>query len=100
MVGVGDRAFGWSASQGGHVDGVGDELGAHVIGDRPADDPSGPGVDDDGEVDPALAGAVLGDVLHPQPVRAVGAELAVHQIIRAGIGRPVTGAALACAGGG
>ncbi len=100
MIGVGDRAVGWPAAQGGHVDRVGDELGAHVIGDRPADDPSGPGVDDDGEVDPALAGAVLGDVLHPQPVRAVGAELAMHQIVAAGIGRPGCGCSPCVVGGG
>ena len=78
---------------------VDDELGAHVIGDRPADDPAGPGVDHDGEVDPALAGGVLGDVLHPQPVGAVGSELAVHQIVDAGSLGVAAGAALAGAGG-
>jgi hypothetical protein len=76
----------WSAAQGGHVDRVSDQFGAHVISDRPTDDSSGPGVDDDSEVDPAFAGAVLGDVLDPQSVRAVGSELAVHQIIGPQIG--------------
>ena len=52
-----------------------------VIGDRPAHDTATEGVDDDGEIDPALTGRVLGDVLDPQPVGAVGAELAVHEIV-------------------
>ena len=55
-------AFGWPAAPDGHLDGVDDELGADVIGDRPAHDPAGPGVEHDGEVDPALTGGVLGDV--------------------------------------
>ena len=28
------------------------------------------------------------DVLHPQPIRTIGTELAMHQIVRAHIGRP------------
>ena len=98
VIGMGDGAVG-ATPQAGHLEGVDDELGAEVVGDRPADDPSGPGVDDDGEVDPALAGAVLGDVLHPQPVRAVGAELAVHQIVRQRIRPAPAGAADACGAG-
>ena len=100
VVGVGDRSLGWPPAPGGHVDRVGDELGAHVIGDRPAHDTTTPGVDDDGEVDPALTAAVLGDVLDPQAVRAVGSELAMHQIIRARIGRPGAGATLRAAAAG
>jgi hypothetical protein len=38
----------------GHLERVDDELGAHVVGHRPADDPSREGVLDGGEVDPAL----------------------------------------------
>jgi hypothetical protein len=72
----------------GHVDGVGDEFGAPVVRDRPAHHPSAPRVDHDRQVDPSLAGAVLGDVLHPQPIRAVGTELAMHQIIGTLIGGP------------
>ena len=97
VIRVGDRTLGWASAPGGHVDGVGDELGAHVISDRPAHDAPGPGVDDDGEVDPALTAAVLGDVLDPQAVRAVGSELAMHQIIRAHVEGPGAGAALRAA---
>ena len=49
-------------------------LGAQVVGDRPAHDPAGEHVQDDRAVDPALAGAVLGDVGDPQPVRPVSAN--------------------------
>jgi len=53
VIRVGDRAFRWSWAPGGHADRVGDELGAHVGSDRPADHSSGPGVDHDSEVDPS-----------------------------------------------
>lgn len=65
-----------------------------MIGAGPADHSTRPGVDDDSEVDPALADAVLGDVLHPTVGPGRRAELAVHQIIGAGIGGPAAGAAL------
>jgi len=51
-----------------------------VVSDRPAHNATGPGVDHDGEVDPPFAAAVLGDVLHPQSVRAIRAELPEHQM--------------------
>jgi hypothetical protein len=82
-----------------HLECVDDEFGAEVIGDRPANDAPGPGVDDDGHVDPSLGCAVLGDVLHPQPVRSLGAELAVHEIVRHRIGGVASGAALVAAAG-
>jgi hypothetical protein len=71
----------WAAPPAGHVQGVDDELGAEVIGDRPADDLAVPGVDHHRQVDPALVRGVLGDVGHPPPIGAVRAELAGHQII-------------------
>jgi hypothetical protein len=82
-----------SAPQAGHLEGVNDELGAQVIGDRPADDTTGPGIDDHGEIDPALGRGALGDVLDPQPVRSLRAEPAVHQVVRWRVGHPSTGAA-------
>jgi hypothetical protein len=66
---VRDRAFGRSASPGGHVDHISNQFSAHVISDRPSHDTPGPGVDHDREIDPALAGAMLRHVLDPQPVR-------------------------------
>jgi len=73
------RANGFAA-QPGHVQGVGDQLGAQMIGDRPAHHAAGEDIEDDRGVDPALTGAVLGDVGDPQPVRALGDEAAVDQV--------------------
>ena len=64
-----------------HLQGVDHQLGADVIGDGPAHDPAAPSVEDDGYVDLALGGGVLGYVADPQPVRALDAELAVHQVL-------------------
>ena len=61
----------WPPAPGRHLQGVDDELGPDVIGDGPADDPTAPGVEDDGHVDLALGGGVLGDVADPQPVGPV-----------------------------
>jgi len=76
----------WSPGRGGgvpagHLQGVDDELAAEVVGDGPAHDHAGPHVQDRAAVDLPLTGGVLGDVGAPQPVRAVGGELALHQIV-------------------
>jgi len=78
---------GWPAPPAGHVQGIDDQFGAQVVSDGPAHHPAGPDVQDDGAIQPALPGAVLGDVSDPQPVLPVRGELAVHQIrVRAGRG--------------
>ena len=46
------------AAQPGHVQSIGDQLGAQMIGDRPAHYPAGEDVEHDRGVDPALTGAV------------------------------------------
>jgi len=70
----------WFAAPAGHVQGIDDEFGAQVIGDGPAHHPAGVHIQHYGAIQPALAGVVLGDVGHPQPVRPVRGELAVHQV--------------------
>src|SRR5215217_1700455 len=62
VVGVMDQAWGGVALGDGHVQGVQDQLGGQVLSHRPADDPPGERVEDHGEVQPALTGALLGDV--------------------------------------
>lgn len=52
----------------GHAERVGDEAGAHVIIERPADDSSCRQVDDGGQVGPPFPGADVGDVAHVAPV--------------------------------
>jgi hypothetical protein len=48
-----------------HVEGVQHQLGAQVVGHRPADDPAGEAVQHNREVEPAAAGVLLSDVGHP-----------------------------------
>ncbi len=69
------------ASPGRHLDGVSDELGAEMVSDRPAHNPSGPGVEHDRQVHLAGPGPVFGDVHDPQLVGAVGIEGAVDAIV-------------------
>jgi hypothetical protein len=76
-----------------HVEGVGDELGAAVIAEAPAQDPAAPGVEHERAVDPAFVGAVLGDVGDPELVRAVDCELVVDEIFGGCLGRVALGAA-------
>ena len=84
-----------------HAERVDDQLGAHVLGDRPADDQPGVGVHDRRAVHLALRRRVLGDVGEPQPVRRVDRELAVDQVVARSGGRVAHGAAAApCAGRG
>jgi hypothetical protein len=54
-----------AAAPAGHLQGVDDQLGAHVVGDRPAHDGAAEDVEDGGAVDLALSGGVLGDVGDP-----------------------------------
>jgi hypothetical protein len=67
-----------------HVERVQHQLGAQVVGHRPADDPAGEAVQHDREIEPAVAGALLGDVGHPQPVWCWWREVALDQIGRRG----------------
>ncbi len=84
---------GWLSSPHGHLQGVDDELGTDVIRDRPAHHASGVRVEHRGEIHLAFTGGMLGDVHHPQSVRALGIELAVDEIIAGLRGRVAAGAA-------
>jgi hypothetical protein len=79
-----------------HAECVDHEGGAHVVVDRPADDPARVGVKDCGAVDLSFIGGVLGDVGHPQLVRAVDDEVAVDQVA-VGVGLRVPDGAAAVA---
>lgn len=90
VVGVQDRPRGGSALPAGHVESVDDEFGADVVGDRPADDPSGPGIHDRAAIDPAVGSSVLSDVGEPEPIRAIGMELALDQVVMGCRGRDMS----------
>jgi hypothetical protein len=80
MVAVVDQPSRWLPLGDRHVEGVQDQFGAQVVGHRPADDPAGEAVQHDREVQPAFAGALLGDVGHPQPVWCWWGEVAFDQV--------------------
>jgi hypothetical protein len=65
VVAVTDQACCGVALADGHVEGVQDEFGAQVVSHRPSDDATGERVQDHRQIEPALVGALLGDVGHP-----------------------------------
>jgi hypothetical protein len=75
-----DRPGPWLALGDRHVEGVKDQLGAQVLGPRPADDPAGEAVQHDRQVQPAFIGALLGEVGHPRPVRSWWGEVPLDQV--------------------
>src|ERR1035441_3649836 len=81
-VGMEDHPGGRIAGGDGHVEGGGDQAGAHVRGDRPADDGTGVQVEDGGEVRPAVPGPDAGRVTAPAGVRQRGGEVAADQVRR------------------
>jgi hypothetical protein len=81
LIAVVNQPWLWPAAVHGHLQRVGDELGAHVLGHRPADDHSAVGVLDGCEVEPAFPGSEVGDVGDPQHVRSVGPERPFDEVI-------------------
>ena len=74
-VGVGDDAGDGAAAGGdGHAEGVEDELGAHVVGHRVAEQPAGAEIEHRRQVQPALTGGDVGDVLHHATSGAPGSK--------------------------
>jgi hypothetical protein len=77
-----DHPGGRPAVRAGHAQGVGDEIGAHVVGQGPADDPTGGQVDDGGQVGPAFPGGDVGDVTDVASVDlAAGPEVTLDEIL-------------------
>ena len=69
------------------------EPGMRGAAGAPADDASGEGVDDEGDVDKALPGGNVGEIRHPQHVRPRCDELAIDVIQRARCGLVADGGA-------
>jgi hypothetical protein len=65
-----------------HVERVQDQLGAQVLSHGPAHNSQGEGVQDHREIQPALAGALLGDIGDPEPVGAGRLEVTLDEIRR------------------
>ena len=81
LVGVVDQSGLRLPARNRHLQGVGHELGPHVVGHRPADDLPRVEVLNGGEVDPALPGPEIGDVGRPDPVRLRGGEVAEQEVV-------------------
>jgi hypothetical protein len=77
-----EQPGGWLPQRDRHVQRVQDPFGAQVLSHRPADDPAGEGVQHHRHIQPTLAGALLGDVGHPQPVRSWWSDVALDQVGR------------------
>ena len=65
-----------------HPQRVEDEVGAHVVGELPADDPAAVDVDHEREEDDALPAAQVGEIHAPELVGPGGHELALDEIGR------------------
>src|SRR5215213_6346264 len=63
-----------------HPQRVEDEIGAHVLGELPADDHPAVDVDHEGEEDRPLPAAHVGEVRTPELVRPGGGELALDEV--------------------
>jgi hypothetical protein len=85
--------LGWLATPDGHLERVDDEFGADVVCDRPAHHAATERVEDRGEIDRAFTGQMFGHVHHPEPVWALGVELAADEIVAGLPGRVAAGAA-------
>ncbi len=66
----------------GHRQGVGDQLGAHVVGDRPPDHPPRVQVDHGRQVHPAVPTLHIGDVAAPPLITLPGGEVPADQVRR------------------
>jgi hypothetical protein len=74
------------------LQGVGDQPGAQVAGQRPADDAARAEVDDHREVEPAGGDRHKGDVPRPDPIGTVGQFLSFEEIGRGLVGAAIAGA--------
>ena len=81
LVGVVNQPRVGPATSEAHLQRVDDQLCAHVLGHRPADDRPREGVLHRRRVDPALPAAQIGDVSDPEHVGGSGAEVPLHQVI-------------------
>lgn len=79
-VGVKDRIMAGQAASDGEVDGVADEVGAHMVGHRVPDDLAGVQIDHRGQVEPTLPGGQVGDVATSRRPRGRGGEIAADQV--------------------
>jgi hypothetical protein len=79
-VGVKNSIATDQTTSGGEVEGVADQVGAHVVGHRVPDHLAGLQVDHRGQTEPALACGHVGDVADQPFAGSLGGEVAADQI--------------------
>jgi hypothetical protein len=94
-VGVVDQGVGRSAPRQGHLQGPQRQLGAQVIGHRPAHHAAREAVQHRRQVEPALPGADVGDIADPELVWMRRGEVPLHQVRQQCEGIPDGGAPVA-----
>jgi len=75
-----DPGCGPTPNTGGHGERVEDELGAHVLGHRVAQQSPAAQVEDRRQVEPALTGRDVGNVANPSNIGPAGSEPAADQV--------------------
>jgi hypothetical protein len=80
-------ACGRPALRDGHGQSIEHDLGNHARAHCPADDPSAPDVEDNGEIEKARQRWDVGHIGHPELIRSFRDELSVDQIRRRPSGR-------------
>ena len=79
-IAVEDAAFGWRSESDGHFHGPDCKVTLHAIADSPTNDTPGMQIEDDGQIQPALAGPDIADVARPFLVRLICFEVAIQQV--------------------
>jgi hypothetical protein len=77
-----NTAFWWPAQRNGHVQGTDREIFLHPVADGPTYHPAGMQVEDDGQINPALARPDIGDVAGPFLVGLARSEILLQEIWR------------------
>jgi hypothetical protein len=68
-----------------HLEGIFDEVGAHVVAHRPSDHTTGVGIDHGGQVQPPFPGAQVGDVTNPHRIEDAGVPGPFRCVGRVGV---------------
>src|SRR5674476_429145 len=98
-VGVKDNPRTRVPGRDGHVQGLGDQVRAHVVGDGVADHLPGVQVNDRRQIGPPLPSLDIRNVPAPPPVGAPGGGAGTLRISRLGRGGPIWRRSLTCTPG-
>jgi hypothetical protein len=81
-IGVMDEPRSGAAVVDRHVEGIEYQLGAEVVGHRPAHDLAGESVEHESKIEAPFSASSIGDVRNPKAIGTFGCEVAHHQVRR------------------